>query len=369
MRSLLIASSLALFALACDGGANKPADKPAEKPKAEKPAEKPAEKANAKAQALLDRARPMFKPLPDFMAKDGKKPDAAMIDLGRALYFETRLSKNHDISCNSCHDLQKFGVDNEPTSPGHKGVRGGRNSPTSVNAALHVAQFWDGRAADVEAQAGGPVLNPVEMAMPDEATVVGVLKSIPGYVDMFGKAYPGQDDPITYANMTTAIGAFERGLVSPGPWDKFLGGDLTALNDAQLDGLGTFLDTGCMACHSGVAVGGQSYHKLGQVQPYETADEGRKEVTGNDADLHVFKAPSLRNITKTGPYFHDGSIATVDEAVKLMAKHQLGKDLADADVKKIVTFLGALEGKLNADYVKAPKLPDSGPDTPKPDPT
>jgi cytochrome c peroxidase len=213
------------------------------------------------------------------------------------------------------------------------------------------------------------VLAGVEMAMPSKEAVVGVLKSIPGYVDMFGSAFPGQDDPITYANMTTAIGAFERGLVSPAPWDKFLGGDLTALSDAQLDGLSTFLDTGCMACHSGVAVGGQGYFKLGQVVPYETADEGRKAVTGNEADLHVFKAPSLRNITKTGPYFHDGSIATVEEAVTLMAKHQLGKELAEPDTKKIVAFLGALEGTLDAEYVKEPALPESGPNTPKADPS
>lgn len=371
MRSITLTAALAVFTLACDGGAEKAADKPADKPKTERAADKPADqKDDAKAKALLDRVKPLYKPLPEFMLAAGAtKPDTAMIDLGRALYYEKRLSKNHDISCNSCHDLATFGVDNEPTSPGHKGVRGGRNSPTSVNAALHIAQFWDGRAKDVEEQAGGPVLNPVEMAMASEEVVVGTLKSMPGYVEMFGKAFPGQDDAISYANMTAAIGAFERGLVSPAPWDAFLKGDLTALNDAQLDGLTTFLDTGCMACHAGVAVGGQGYFKLGQVVPYETKDEGRKEVTGNDADLHVFKAPSLRNITKTGPYFHDGSIDSLDKAVTLMAKHQLGKDLSADDNKKIVAFLGALEGTLDATYVKEPTLPEAGPDTPKADPT
>jgi cytochrome c peroxidase len=370
MRNLIVASCAALLAMACDGGAKNEAAPATPEKKAEPAKAEPAKDDTAKAKALLDRAKPLYKPLPDYMAKDGgAKPAAAMIDLGRALYYEKRLSKNHDISCNSCHDLAKFGVDNEPTSPGHKGVRGGRNSPTSLNAALHVAQFWDGRAKDVEEQAGGPVLNPVEMAMPDEATVVSVLKTIPGYGDMFKSAFPGQDDPITYANMTAAIGAFERGLVTPAPFDKFLAGDLKALDDAQLDGLATFLDTGCMACHAGVAVGGQGYFKLGQVVPYETKDEGRKEVTGNDADLHVFKAPSLRNITKTGPYFHDGSIASLDQAVTLMAKHQLGKDLPAEDAKKIVTFLGALEGTLDAAYAKEPALPESGPSTPKPDPT
>ena len=369
MRHLLLLSCVAAAGLACDGGSTPaPPAKPAAAPaKAATPA--PAD-AHAKAQKLLDRAKPLYKPLPTYMAKAGaERPSDAVIDLGRDLYFDTRLSKNHDISCNSCHDLATFGVDNEPTSPGHKGARGDRNSPTSLNAALHIAQFWDGRAKDVEEQAGGPVLNPVEMAMADEATVVAVLSSIPGYVERFGAAFPGEAAPITYANMTTAIGAFERGLVSPAPFDAFLAGDLTALSEAQLDGLATFLDTGCMACHAGVAVGGQGYFKLGQVVPYETEDPGRKGVTGNDADLHVFKAPSLRNITKTGPYFHDGSIASLDEAVKLMAKHQLGRDLPDPDVKKIVAFLGALEGTVDAAYVRPPELPASGPKTPAPDPS
>lgn len=368
MRSLISVLVVASALVACDE--QKPAA-PAEAPKAVE-ATKAAEpaKVGPDAATLLDRVKPLYKPLPEYMNAEGaEKPAAAVIDLGRALYYDTRLSKNHDISCNSCHDLAKFGVDNEPTSPGHKGVRGGRNSPTSVNAALHIAQFWDGRAKDVEAQAGGPVLNPVEMAMADEASVLKVLQSIPGYVDQFKAAFPGDADPITYANMTTAIGAFERGLVSPAPFDAFLKGDTAALNAEQLEGLASFLDTGCMACHAGVAVGGQGYFKLGQVVPYTTADKGRMEVTGNEADMHVFKAPSLRNITKTGPYFHDGSIATLDEAVKLMAKHQLGKDLADADVKKIVTFLGSLEGTLDAAYIQKPELPASGPNTPAADPS
>jgi len=368
MRSLpLLALGAVLLSTACND------DKPAPAPKAE--AKKPeAKKAEAPkgpdAAALLARAKPLFAPLPDFMVRAGEeRPSDAMINLGRALYFDKRLSKNHDIACNSCHNLQTFGVDNEATSPGHKGARGDRNSPTSLNAALHVAQFWDGRAKDVEEQAGGPVLAGVEMAMPDEAAVLTVLNSIPGYGEMFEQAFAGDSTPITYANMTTAIGAFERGLVTPAPFDAFLKGDAKAMSPAQLDGLQTFLDTGCMACHAGPAVGGQGYFKLGQVAPYETEDEGRKKVTGNDADLHVFKAPSLRNITKTGPYFHDGSVKTVEEAVKLMGKHQLGKDLSDADVKKIVAFFTALEGKLDADYAKAPTLPESGPKTPAPDPS
>jgi cytochrome c peroxidase len=364
MRTLLVVLGLGLAACG-DQAADAPKKADAPKPAAEKKAEAPASK-GPDAKALASKAGAMFKPLPDWM---GEKASDDVIALGRTLYYETRLSKNHDISCNSCHDLATGGDDGKPTSPGHKGQLGGRNSPTSLNAALHVAQFWDGRAEDVEAQAKGPVLNPIEMAMPDEATVVSVLKSVPAYPEMFKKAFPGEADPVTYDNMAKAIGAFERGLVTPAPFDAFLKGDHTALSAEQLQGLQTFMDTGCTACHSGVAVGGQGYFKLGMVVPYETKDEGRKEVTGSDADLHVFKAPSLRNITITGPYFHDGSIESLDEAVKLMAKHQLGKDLKDEQIKQITAFLGALEGKVDAEYVKAPELPASGPTTPKPDPS
>lgn len=356
---------LALGLVAC-GDATPDAPKAAT-PKAPAAEKKAAAPAGPDAKALAAQAGALFKPLPEWMGD--KKASKEMIDLGRMLYFEPRLSKNHDISCNSCHDLLTGGDDGNPTSPGHKGQLGGRNSPTSLNAALHVAQFWDGRAEDVEAQAKGPVLNPVEMAMPDEATVVKVLASIPDYPKLFKAAFPGEADPLTYDNMANAIGAFERGLVTPAPFDAFLKGDTAALNPEQLQGLSTFMSTGCTACHSGVALGGQGYFKLGMVVPYETKDEGRKEATGNESDKFVFKAPSLRNITITGPYFHDGSITSLDNAVKLMAKHQLGKDLKDGEIKEIVAFLGALEGKLDPTYIQKPELPAAGPKTPKPDPS
>jgi cytochrome c peroxidase len=343
---------------ACGTTPEAPAPEPAktEKVAAEKPAPKPA---GPKHVAL-------FKPLPEHMHA-GEVPSAAVIDLGRKLYYDTRLSKNHDISCNSCHQLDNFGVDSEPTSPGHKGQRGGRNSPTSYNAALHLTQFWDGRAADVEAQAKGPVLNPIEMAMPDEATVVAVLESIPGYVEDFEKAYPGQ--PISYDNMAAAIGAFERGLVTPGPFDRYLAGDVDALTPAQVEGLDTFVATGCTTCHMGTGVGGGMYQKLGLVEAYPSKDQGRFEATGNEADRLMFKVPSLRNIAKTGPYFHDGSVATLDEAVTIMAKHQLGKQLTPKETKSIVTFLEALTGEVPTQYVAKPELPASGPKTPAPDPS
>jgi len=358
--SLLLALSLT----ACEG-----TPEPVKAPETPKPAAEPQKSpADQRAATLADRAKAVLKPLPAYMEKDGKRGTDDQINLGRQLYFETRLSKNQQIACASCHDLTKFGADGNPTSPGHKGQLGGRNSPTSLNAALHIAQFWDGRAADVEEQAKGPVLNPVEMAMKDEASVVAVLKSIPGYADGFAKAFPGEADPVTYDNMAKAIGAFERGLVTPAPIDRFLEGDLTALSPQQLDGLEAYLDTGCTACHNGVGIGGGGYFKLGQAVPYTTTDEGRFAVTKNEAEKFFFKAPSLRNVTQTGPYFHDGSIASLDQAVTLMAKHQLGKDLDAATTGKIVTFLGALEGKLDPTYAAKPELPPSGPETPKADP-
>ena len=319
----------------------------------------------------LELARENAKPfaqLPKDWAKEGQT--SAQEDLGRMLYYDTRLSKNHDISCNSCHGLDSFGVDAEATSPGHKGARGDRNSPTVYNAAGHVQQFWDGRAADVEAQAKGPVLNPVEMAMPSEERVVEVLSTIPGYVEAFSKAYPKADPALTYDNMANAIGAFERRLTTPSRWDKFLEGDDKALSGEELDGFNLFVSTGCHACHSGALVGGAAFYKLGAVEPWpEQDDKGVFAVSKKDDDLMMFKAPSLRNIAKTGPYFHDGSAKSLDEAIAKMGKHQLGADLTAAQVKSIATWLESLTGEPDKAYIAKPTLPASGPKTPKPDPT
>jgi cytochrome c peroxidase len=329
--------------------------------------------AGANAQALSAaewqaKAKALFGTLPTEATSPANPVTDAKIALGRTLYYDARLSKNQHISCNSCHPLAHFGADGEPTSSGHKGQRGDRNSPTSLNAALHLAQFWDGRAADVEAQAKGPILNPVEMAMPSEAAVLAVLDSIPGYAPMFAAAFPGEAKPITYDHLARAIGAFERRLITPAPLDRFIAGDAAALSDAQLAGLARFVDTGCTTCHVGPAVGGGMYQKLGLVKPYATQDAGREKVTGNAADRGVFKVPSLRNVAKTGPYFHDGSVATLPEAVRLMARHQLGRELDEKSVNEIVSFLGALVGTVDAKYVAMPALPANGPKTPKPDP-
>lgn len=207
------------------------------------------------------------------------------VALGRALYHETRLSKNQDHSCNSCHDLAKYGVDGEKTSPGHKEQRGTRNSPTVYNAAGHFAQFWDARAKTIEEQALLPIQNPVEMALKDEKQIVEVLKSIPGYAPLFKKAFPDDKDPITAPNVGKAIGAFERTLVTPSRWDKFLGGDQSALTDAEKAGFNKFTDVGCQTCHAGAYLGGMELKKLGLARPWagKVDDKGRMEVTKTPA--------------------------------------------------------------------------------------
>lgn len=319
----------------------------------------------------VDRARlAVFAPLAGEVTASTGPASAQQVALGQMLYFEKRLSKNHDVSCNSCHMLDKGGVDGSATSSGHKAQKGGRNSPTVFNAAAHFAQFWDGRAKDVEEQAKGPIMNPIEMGMPSAEAVVAVLKSMPAYVAAFEAAFPGQADAVTYDNLGKAIGAFERQLTTPGRWDAYLNGDDKALNDEEKAGLAVFLDTGCMACHNGAALGGASYQKLGLVKPWpDLKDNGRFDATKDEADKFKFKVPSLRNIAQTGPYFHDGSVKTLEEAVKLMASHQLGKDLDGAKIKALVTWLKALSGDPPKELTAEPKLPPSSDTTPKADPT
>ena len=283
-----------------------------------------------------------FAPLPQ-QADSAENPITPQkIALGKRLYLDPQLSKDGTVSCNSCHNLKTFGVDNEPTSPGHKGQRGGRNSPSSFNAALHATQFWDGRAATVEKQALGPILNPIEMAMPSEAAVIERLKKDKSYPTEFSAAFPGEKDPVTYANVGNAIGAFERTLITPSRFDEFLKGKDDALTPAEKKGAQLFVQTGCTACHLGATLGGMMFQKLGLVKPYPTKDLGRFEVTKNETDKMVFKVPSLRNGAKTGPYFHDGSVKTLNEAVSIMAEYQLGKKLTPEQVGEIVTFLNSL---------------------------
>ncbi|MDW8326304.1 MAG: cytochrome c peroxidase [Anaerolineales bacterium] len=297
-----------------------------------------------------------FAPLPE-EATPSYPMSQALIDLGRMLYYEPRLSINGQMSCNTCHPLNTYGMDGLRFSFGHSGDPVGRNSPSTYNAALHIAQFWDGRAPDVESQAKGPILAGGEMGMPNPEFVVKVLKDIPGYRPLFEAAFPGQADPITYDNVGQAIGAFERRLMTPGRFDKLLAGDETAFNDQEKHGLALFVSVGCASCHNGPALGGTMFAKLGAAELFGGADFGRFNVTGKETDKYVFKVPSLRNIAQTGPYLHDGSIPTLEDMVRVMARHQLGKQLTEAEVGDIVIFLRALTGEIPAEYIARPELP------------
>ncbi len=351
-------------------------DPKAEKPEGTEPAatSQPIQAAPS-ASELRTKAKALFGVLPEVMESPTRKLTPEKISLGHQLYFDTRLSRGQDLSCASCHDLNGYGVDTRPEaiekgkSFGHRKQFGERNSPTTYNAALHVAQFWDGRASDVEEQAKGPILNPVEMTMADEASVVAVLKSIPGYEPLFKAAFPELSDPVTYEAMAQAIGAYERTLVTRDRFDKFLSGDDAALGPQEQQGLSDFIDAGCIACHVGPGIGGSMYQKIGLLKPYPTSDLGREVVTKNPADKYFFKVPSLRNVAKTAPYFHDGSIKTLPEAVAIMAEYQTpGGKLSDEKVKSIVTFLEALTGDLPTEKIGKPELPPNGPKTPAGDP-
>ncbi len=308
--------------------------------------------------ATFNQSVKMFAPLPDEAVSEENPITDEKVALGKMLYFDNRLSLNNTQSCNTCHNLNTFGVDNNPTSQGNNGGFGDRNSPTTLNAALHFTQFWDGREPHVEAQAGGPILNPVEMEMPSEGAVIDRLKGVAEYVEMFSAAFPDDKSPITYENLKKAIGAFERRLITPTRFDDYLNGKSDALTAKEKQGLKKFLDVGCGTCHAGALLGGDQFQKFGVHVDYweltesKEKDLGRFNVTKKEDDKYVFKVPSLRNIEKTAPYFHDGSVSDLSETVKIMAKAQLNKDLSDAEVKQIVTFLKSLTGEVPEELKK-----------------
>ncbi len=305
----------------------------------------------------------LFAPLPATMVLPGPPPSPTMIALGRRLFHEPLLSNGHDVSCNSCHALNGYGADGRRVSFGSVGHVGGRNAPSVYNAAGHIAQFWDGRAATVEEQAKGPILNAVEMGMPNSGAVLVHLRASASYRAAFAAAFPSDPDAVNYDNVGRAIGAFERGLVTPSRWDTYLAGDTLALSPAEKQGFATFVRTGCAACHNGAYVGGQMYQRLGLVKPWPAlTDSGRIVVTKVPTDLYVFKVPSLRNVSMTSPYFHDGSVASLDEAIRMMARHQLGVELDDARIGSIRAWLIALTGELPAAYIAEPQQPRTAKD-------
>jgi cytochrome c peroxidase len=319
--------------------------------------------AGPKADSVLLMAKNFFQPLPAEAANPGNPITPEKVILGKTLYYDNRLSMHNTESCNTCHNLATYGVDNKPTSPGDNGKSGNRNSPTTLNAALHFVQFWDGRMKDVEEQAGGPVMNPAEMSMPTEKVLIERLTKIEGYKKMFASAFPTDKSPITFENMRKSIAAFERTLVTPDRFDKFLGGDLTAMNDAELKGLKTFMETGCTACHSGILLGGTMFQKYPVFSDHKTLtgsttdDVGRMQATKNEADKYMFKVPSLRNIAKTHPYLHDGSIGDLDKAIATMGKGQLNKELSKDQISDIASFLNVLTAELPENIKQAPVMP------------
>ena len=292
--------------------------------------------------------------------------DAAMVDLGKKLFFDPRLSKSVFISCNSCHNLSLGGSDNLVTSIGDNWQRGPINAPTVLNSSMNVAQFWDGRAATLKAQAGGPIANPREMAFTHELAV-GVIASIPQYVGEFARVFG--TPAVNIDRITTAIAAFEDTLVTPNArFDQWLRGDGSALTAEEIAGYQVFRRSGCAMCHNGPAVGGTSFRKMGVVEPYRTDNpaEGRFAVTGRDADRFNFKVPTLRNVELTYPYFHDGAAATLSEAVDVMARVQLGRRYSPEDNARIVAFLKTLTGEQPS--LTLPILPPSNDLTPRPNP-
>ena len=295
-----------------------------------------------------------------------KQINLGMSELGKKLFFDPRLSKSGFISCNSCHNLSMGGSDNLQTSIGDKWQQGPINSPTVLNSSLNLAQFWDGRAADLKEQAGGPIANPGEMAF-SHTLAIDMLGSIPAYQREFKQVFG--KDKIDIDQVTLAIAEFEKTLVTPNSrFDQWLLGKQDALSKDELAGYKLFKESGCVGCHNGQAVGGNSFQKMGLVEPYKGNEkaEGRSAVTGKDADRFNYKVPTLRNIELTYPYFHDGAANTLSEAVDVMGRIQLGKKYTKEENAKIVAFLKTLTG--DQPSFQLPILPPSADNTPRPTP-
>ncbi|RLD53015.1 MAG: cytochrome-c peroxidase [Bacteroidetes bacterium] len=309
---------------------------------------------------LLTKAQMFFKVLPTEAPNPENTLTDAKIKLGKILYYDNRLSKDETQSCNTCHNIAAYGVDNLATSPGDNGIPGTRNSPTVFNAALKGAQFWDGRNKDVEEQAGGPILNPAEMAIPNEQFLIDRLKKVEMYQNLFAETYSGEKDPFTYKNIRHAIAAFERTLLTPSKFDKYLVNNVDALNEQEKKGLKTFIDQGCIACHTGSLLGGTMLQKFALFGDYweltgsSNIDYGKFEETKIESDKFMFYVPMLRNAEKTAPYFHDGSVTDLRMAIKIMGKTELNKDLTAEQVENIFVFMKTLTADISAEAATIP---------------
>ena len=316
-------------------------------------------------------AEDQWQALPEKAPEPADNPSTeAKVELGKMLYFDTRFSLTGTVSCFSCHNVMEGGDDHRPTSIGVHGQVGGRNAPTVWNSAFLSAQFWDGRAPTLEEQAKGPPVNPVEMGMGNLSATIDRIRAIPGYKPYFSAAF-GEGDTMTMDNAAKAIAAYERTLITPNSaYDRYVKGDKTAMTEQQVRGMDTFAKTGCTACHSGPAFNGSSNLPVGQGffmkfplfpgSVYETQykldeDLGRYTVTQKDVDKHMWRVQTLRNLSYTAPYFHNGQVKSLDEVVRVMAKVQLNKDLSDNEVQDIVAFLTALDGPFPQQIM--PRLP------------
>jgi cytochrome c peroxidase len=314
---------------------------------------------------LRVQAAALFKPLPPDMGTPESPVTPERVRLGRLLFFDPRISVDGAVSCARCHQPALYGTDALPRSIGAEHRTHPRHSQTVFNAAVQFVQHWRGDRTSVEDQAVKALIAPPAYGNPSFASAMAKLKAIPAYTPLFAHAFPRDQDPITPDNWGKAIGAYVRTLVTPAPFDAFLQGDERALTTAAQTGLRTFIQVGCATCHNGVGIGGTMYQKFGVTEDYwratgsTTVDKGRFDVTQDPADLYVFKVASLRNVAMTPPYFHDGSVATLPVAVRIMARVQLGRALTDGEVTEIVAFLGSLTGTLPADFVTAPILPAS----------
>ncbi|MHA7868734.1 MAG: cytochrome-c peroxidase [Salipiger thiooxidans] len=321
------------------------------------------------AQDLRADALEYFSPLPSTIPAVRENPITPQkIDLGKALFFDPRMSASGVFSCNSCHNLATGGDDNLETSIGHGWQKGPRNAPTVLNAVFNAAQFWDGRAPDLAAQAKGPVQAGVEMANTPE-NVVATLTSMPQYVAWFTDSFPDEAEPVSFDNFAKAIEAYEATLLTPAPFDAWLNGNDDAMTETELAGLQTFMEAGCVACHNGINVGGHDYYPFGLIEKpgaevLPEGDKGRFAVTETVDDEYVFRAAPLRNIAVTAPYFHSGVVWDLKTAVEIMATSQLGAELSDEEVDNVVAFLGALTGEMPE--VVYPVLPAETAGTPRP---
>ncbi len=314
-------------------------------------------------QDLMSRANQIFGSLPLTMPSDQNTITPAKVKLGKTLFYEQRISIDGTVSCVKCHPINLYAADGLKKARGNNCKENPRNAPTIFNAATQVSEHWIGNRTSVEDQAKQAVTGPPAFGMPSYESVEKILRGMKGYVTLFQDAFPGEKEPVTIDNFAKAIGAFERTLVTPAPFDDFMKGNAGALSPQQKRGLQTFLDTGCMTCHFSPFVGGQMYQKFGVFEPFwkytksEKIDEGRFAVTKNESDKYVFKVPVLRNVAMTPPYFHDGSVEKLDQAVSIMAKVQLGKNLSAQQAGDIAAFLASLTGRIPEDALIAPIAP------------